>query len=77
MYFIQRIASILSLIISSLLYFGLYSFVNIYQKKKRVTLNENELIVNYKPTNMVFDINNTDSSKSLLDSDSGFDGEDW
>jgi hypothetical protein len=76
LYFIQRIASILSLIISSLLYFGLYSFVNIYQKKKRVTLNENELIVNYKPTNMVFDINNTDSSKSLLDSDSGFDGED-
>jgi len=52
------------LLVSSLGYFILFYLLLRYQKIKRVTIND-ELIVNYKNMNLIYDSNDK-SSKGLL-----------
>lgn len=43
------------MLISSLIYLCFFYLLNQYQKRKRVNIDNDELIVNFKKSNLVFD----------------------
>lgn len=59
---------------SSLFYLTIFYFLYKYQKRRRVSIDNDELIVNYKNSNLVFDYNDK-ASKGLLNNHLNSDNE--
>jgi hypothetical protein len=62
------------LIVSSLIYLTLFYFLYKCQQRRRVSIENDELIVNYKNSNLVFDYKEK-ASKGLLNKNSDSDNE--
>ncbi len=74
---ISRSKAIFTLVVSSLIYLTSFYFLYKYQIRRRVSIENDELIVNYKNSNLVYDYNDK-ASKSLLKDDLNSENdEDW